>query len=60
MQNVDEMNEDRSTEKHCGSLAVLLLYGVDTENVANEVNAGRVKRDGYANKVTPKQNYFSH
>ena len=46
MQNVDEMNDDRSTEKHCGSLVVLLLYGVNTENVANGVNAGRVKRDG--------------
>ena len=45
MQNVDEMNDDRSTEKHCGSLAVLLLYGVNTENVANGVTAGRVKRD---------------
>ena len=40
------MNDDRSTEKHCGSLVVLLLYGVNTENVTNGVNAGRVKRDG--------------
>ena len=46
MQNLDEMNDDRSTEKHCGPLVVLLLYGANTENVANGVNAGRVKRDG--------------
>ena len=57
MQNVDEMNDDRSTKKHCGSLVVLLLYGVNTENVTYGVNAGRVKRDGMPiksplNKIT--------
>ena len=46
MQNVDEMNDDRSSKKYFGSLVLLLLYGVNAENVAYGVNAGRVKRDG--------------
>ena len=46
MQNVDEMNDDRSTKKYCVSMVVLLLYGANAENVAYGVNAGRVKRDG--------------